>query len=124
LDPEDSNEKPVPAIFENYDTELGLGGYMTLSSSEIVQGPGQGGSVRLSSTDGSLVEQKDGSDGLVVLRWKPAPAPAPVAAAPVALAKTGADSNSWQLAGTAGILVFGVGAAFTAFAYRAKRRAS
>lgn len=115
----DSFGNLVPAIFQNYNATLGAGGYLTRSTSALTEGLGQGGSVRLNPADGSVVLQSEGSDGLVVFRWK-----VPVPAAPAALAETGSDSNQWNLAGAVGLLMLAAGAAFSTIAYRAKRKSN
>ena len=103
----DSEGNPVPAIFANYNSNLGQAGQIAIDASPTASGFGGGGSLRVSSTDLSTSNIGAGKDGAAILRWRSG-----------ALANTG--SNSDQLAGWAAGLV---AAGITLFvASRARRR--
>lgn len=125
----DSDGLAVPTILSSFSTELGKGGFVITTQIPLEQGPGQGGSLRFVAGAASVLP---GSDGLVVLRWRPAVVAEPVVtapivtapAAPAALAVTGLASYEASTVAILGSFVIAIGAAFTAFSFRMRRRTS
>jgi len=112
----DNYSNSVPSLFTTFNLELGVGGKIAEAPAPLVQGFGQGGSVQVDLTTNSVSSSLDGSDGLVVLRWKPTVAP------PATLASTGSDSSFWQPLGLAGFVMLGLGAYLFTTANQLKRR--
>lgn len=104
----DNYRNSRPAIFATFNSELGAGGSITELSSPPLLGAGQGGSGNVYN---SSVTLQDGSDGAVILRWKPV------------LALTGTNSIQGVIVGTVGVFMLALGGTLVAIANRAKRRA-
>lgn len=128
---QDNFSNIAPTIFFGFLLELGKGGYVAATPSPLAQSPGQGGSIEMNLSTLVSTSSLNGSDGLVVLRWKPAVvapvAPAvvaPVVAAPAVLAVTGVASYEASTVALFSSFVIAIGAAFTAFSFRMRRRTS
>jgi len=108
----DGDGESVPTIFASYNFELGSGGDLDEAPTTFVQGYGQGGSVQVNLATNRFVSATQGSDGLVVFRWK------------TGLASTGSDSNVLSIVGSASLLMLAAGAVLVGKARRPKRKSN
>jgi len=112
---EDSAGNPVPEVFANYSVELGKGGYLVEHTATLVQGPGQGGSLKVNLTDRLVIlPLTAGSDGLVVFRWYPTERDS--------LATTGQDPIHSAATSGLSILMFTLGLALLSVSNRMRKR--
>ena len=112
---EDLAGNPVPEVFADYDVELGKGGYLAEHTETLIQGPGQGGSIRVNLTSLRVIlPTPSGSDGLVVFRWYPTEQNS--------LAITGRDSDYSATTSAVSISMVAIGLVLLTVSYRIRRR--
>lgn len=137
---QDNAGNSVAEVFTNFSVELGKGGFMAKAASfpnALVQGPGQGASVKWNSGTSeiagtSALPNRSGSDGLVVFRWYPTerilPAAtgqsSPKATAQNSLAVTGQNSIQTLATSTLSLLMVSLGLALLSISNRMRRRSN
>jgi hypothetical protein len=96
----DSDNNPVPAIFSNYNANLGVGGQVSTNVAPAAAGFGAGGSFTVSDTDLTFSNVQAGHDGAAIFRWKQKQ-----------LSNTGSDSQGLSSI-AAGLITLGAGLMF------------